>query len=191
MTSKYFEDKKFNMDSIEGLEIFSSCEFVECEFSNIDFSNQKFNYTKFLECKFENCNLSNVEVIATSFREVSFQGCKMVGLNFSSSHSVFQTNFDGCALDYTVMQNLDLSNIKITKCSLKEADFSGCKLTGSSFEGSHLAGAIFTDADLTESDLRGATSYFIDPKYTQIKKAKFSMPEAMSLFSSLDILVDY
>ena len=43
---------------------------------------------------------------------------------------------------------------------------------------------------MTKSDFRNATQYYIEPEFTKINKAKFSMPEAMSFFSAIDIVVE-
>lgn len=62
-------------------------------------------------------------------------------------------------------------------------------LASISIHGCMLLGTSFNKADLSEADLTGSTNYFIDVRYTNIKKAKFSMPEAMSLLTSLEIVI--
>jgi len=42
---------------------------------------------------------------------------------------------------------------------------------------------------LTEADLSKARNYLIDPGLNQLKKAKFSLPEAMSLLYNMDIIL--
>jgi hypothetical protein len=43
---------------------------------------------------------------------------------------------------------------------------------------------------LTKADFRKAFNYGIDFKFNNLKKAKFSLPEAIALLTSLDIILD-
>lgn len=80
---------------------------------------------------------------------------------------------------------------------MKQASFQGCKvrdvyftetnLTEADFSDADLQGTIFHQCNLTKADFRGAKNYAIDPLSNQIKKAKFSFPEAISLLRSFDI----
>jgi uncharacterized protein YjbI with pentapeptide repeats len=94
-------------------------------------------------------------------------------------------------LDYSVFQDLRVRRLKFIDCSLKEADFSDADLSESNFSGSILVGASFAGADISKADLRTAKEYFIDPRSTKIKGAKFCFPEAASLLSALGAEVDF
>jgi fluoroquinolone resistance protein len=47
----------------------------------------------------------------------------------------------------------------------------------------------FQHTNLTEADFTGATNYAIAASLNTLKKTKFSLPEAMSLLYSLDIIL--
>jgi uncharacterized protein YjbI with pentapeptide repeats len=80
--------------------------------------------------------------------------------------------------------------IKITGCEAKEVDFIETDMTGGDFKNTDFEKSRFFKANLTEADFKGARNYFIDVKNTIIKKTRFSMPEAVELLSSLDIIID-
>ena len=73
---------------------------------------------------------------------------------------------------------------------MKEVDFYEANLKKAYFNNSVLTQTIFNKANLTDADFRGARDYFINLRETNIKKAKFSMPEALALLYSLEIIID-
>lgn len=64
------------------------------------------------------------------------------------------------------------------------------QLKGADFSGTDLKKSTFQDCDLSKADFRGAKNYFISTESNKIKKAKFSMPEAVSLLGNLDIMIE-
>ena len=92
-------------------------------------------------------------------------------------------------LNYSVFQNLNLKFTNFSGSTLIEVDFSDSQLEDSNFNDCNLLGTSFTNTNLTAADLRGAVKYYIEPEFSKIKKAKFSMPEAMILFKALGIEV--
>lgn len=50
-----------------------------------------------------------------------------------------------------------------------------------------MTNTLFSNTNLTEADLSAARNYHITPGQNVLKRAKFSLPEAMSLLYSLDI----
>jgi len=183
----YIENQVFsNIDDID----FEGRSFLECRFENIDFTEVKLSSLRFLECSFNKCNLSNSSLTNTTFRDVSFNECKLIGLNWSSCHSVSQLEIKESILDYGVFQNMVLKNAIFSKCSIKEADFSQSQLNDSSFSDSDLMRSHFIGSNLSGCDFRGAINYVIDIESCKLKKAKFSSPEVLGLLSNLDILID-
>ncbi len=73
---------------------------------------------------------------------------------------------------------------------MHEVDFYQTQLVGADFSKSDLRGTVFNGADLREVDFRGAVNYFIDVKLTNVKKAKFSMPEGLALLTGLGIIIE-
>ncbi len=70
-----------------------------------------------------------------------------------------------------------------------DVDFRETDLAQANFKGTDLADSLFVATDLTEADLSQARNYRIDPSQNIVKKAKFSLPEAMSLLYGLDIVL--
>lgn len=65
------------------------------------------------------------------------------------------------------------------------ADFSERDFRNTDFEKS-----IFSKTNLYKVNFKGAKNYYIDIKNNNIKKAKFSLPEALSLLDTLDIEIE-
>lgn len=187
--SEYFEEQTFDSSSFPDLKN-SSTEFVECSFKGIDMSAVNFSRTKFLDCTFHDCNFSNSLLKNAHFRSSTFKKCKLIGLNWAEASSIANPSFYESVMDYCVFQGMSLKGAVFNDCRLHEADFYEANLTKALFNHSHLKGATFNRANLSEADFRGASEYFIDVRETMIKKAKFSLPEAMNLLSSLDIVLN-
>lgn len=181
----YYQDQNFTEATID-----LPSEFINCTFTSIDFTPFRLSLCKFIECKFKNCNLSNVSVKNTLFRDCQFSHCKLIGLNFCETQTLAASKFLECSLDYSVFQLMNLSGSSFKRCSLKEADYYETNLSKCDFSDSHLEGAVFNKANLSGADFRGAQDYFIDLRVTNVKKAKFSLPEALGLLKSLDILLE-
>jgi uncharacterized protein YjbI with pentapeptide repeats len=75
-------------------------------------------------------------------------------------------------------------------CEAKEVDFTEADLTESNFEGTNFDQSKFLKSNLTKVSFKKAYNYWIDIHNTIIKKARFSMPEAMSLLQSLDVTIE-
>ena len=73
---------------------------------------------------------------------------------------------------------------------LAGATFSDCDVSGGSFRGCELEDAEFLRCNLTGADFREAAGYVIDLESCQLKKARFSFPEVVSLLQALDIVID-
>jgi fluoroquinolone resistance protein len=188
--NNYYDERQFNQTTLEGLPKLSSSEFVNCIFTSIDFTNLSIGLCKFIDCQFISCNLSNVNVKNTVFRDVSFTKSKLMGINWCEAQTMSSLKFSECVLEYCVFQSLSLVAFEFIGCSLKEADFYEANLSKSNFSNSILTGANFNKANLTTGDFRGASDYFIDLRVTVIKKAKFSLPEALDLLKALDIVLE-
>jgi fluoroquinolone resistance protein len=165
-------------------------ECIQCSFIDLDLNAMDLSGTRFMECTFTNCNMSNVVLKKATLRNCEFTDCKLMGVDFSSLQTIVYLKFHNSSLDYSVFNSTVLKKSIFTNCSLKEADFSSAVLSGSDFSQSILSGANFSRADLSLCDFRGARDYTIEPTYTNISKAKFSLPEAMALLKSFDITVE-
>lgn len=72
---------------------------------------------------------------------------------------------------------------------LKECYFTNNQLKGADFYDVDLSGTVFHNCDLTMADFSTAMQYDIDPQTNKIKKAKFSLPEAVGLLKAFDITI--
>jgi len=167
-----------------------SKEYIECTFSGVDFTAERLTLYKFIDCVFEKCNLSNVEIKNATFRNCEFTDSKLLGINWATAQTLAHPKINQCQLDYGIFNSMTLKKCEITNSSLKEVDFHGADLTGSDFSGSDMFGANFSRANLTNCDFRGAKNYSIEPIYTIVSKAKFSLPEAISLLKSFDVTIE-
>ena len=165
-------------------------EFIDCTFIGVNFSDQSVKNSKFIDCKFNSCNCSGLNVLNTTFRDSQYENSKLMGINWSLANTISNLMILNSQLDFSVFQNLDLSQSVFENSSVREVDFSDSKLVKAKFVECNLAGSIFNGCDLSGADLSSALDYTIDPNFTKLKKAKFSMPEAMSLLRSLDIIIE-
>lgn len=187
LIKNYYENERIDLAELETCE---GVEFVECEFTGQDFQGASLKGAKFIECSFEKCNLSNCSLTGTSLRDVTFKGSKLLGLNFTICTTLNELSFEDCLMDLCIFQSLKLKGTRFVQCSLKGADFSEADLSKSFLNQSNLAETLFNNADLREADLREAVNFYIEPEWTKIKGARFSMPEAMTLFKGLGIIVE-
>lgn len=184
-----FEGQNFTTETFNQLQN-APHEFIECTFSGVDFTSSRLTLSKFIDCVFEKSNLSNVDIKNATFRHCEFKESKLLGINWTSAQTLANPKIDQCQLDYSIFNTMTLKKIEITNSSLKEVDFNNADLTGSIFSGSDFYGANFSRANLSQCDFRGAKSYSIEPIYTIIAKAKFSLPEAIALLKSFDVTIE-
>lgn len=193
LTNSYIEDAEFKGQDYAGKEI-KFKEIIDTRFIRCAFPDAFFNECHFKNCLFEQCDLSMVRVKSSRFSSVQFENCKAIGINWTEASwekgGFFRLiDFDNCALNYSSFFGLKLHKIKMIRCTALEADFGEADLTGAIFSHTDFSGSIFMHTNLTEADFVNATNYNISAKNNTIKKAKFSLPEAMSLLRSLDIVL--
>ncbi|HVO43090.1 MAG TPA: pentapeptide repeat-containing protein, partial [Aggregatilineales bacterium] len=97
--------------------------------------------------------------------------------------------FSNCDISYSVFIGLEMKRAQIIRCVAKEADFAEADLTQANCSGTNFAGSRFLHTNLTEADFTGALSYSINPTLNTLKKARFSLPEAVNLLAGLDIVI--
>jgi uncharacterized protein YjbI with pentapeptide repeats len=169
-------------------------EFYDCVFSNCSFRESVFKECKFNDCTFEDCDLSLARFEGSSFGDTHFIRSKVIGVNWTlAAWSQFVSDspisFTECAVDFSAFIGLRLRKIVFNKCSAKEVEFSETDLTGANFSGTDLAKSRFSRTNLTRANFEGATNYMIDLATNKVTKARFSLPEALSLLYGLDIVL--
>ncbi len=171
-------------------------EFISCAFTKCSFRETTFKACKFTDCTFKACDLSLVTLQECYFKNTRFEDSQLIGVNWMDTNlanrkAVFgkPVDFLKCALNHSIFMGLNLKRLRLARClavdiSFEEADLSGADCTFTDFKDSR-----FLHTDLTETDFTGATHYAIAANLNTLKKTKFSLPEAMSLLYSLDILL--
>jgi uncharacterized protein YjbI with pentapeptide repeats len=162
--------------------------FVGCDFQNADLSGFSFE-----DCEFENCNLSLVKIKNTKICGNKFKSCKMVGVDWSVFRVSlsFANTFENCVLDMSNFTGLNINHIEAYKSSFKEVWFNDANLSDSILKECDFEGAYFNNTNLTKADLRSSQAYTINPQFNKISKAKFSLPEAISLLNGFDITLEW
>lgn len=169
-------------------------EFYDCVFSHCSLRESVFQECKFNDCTFEDCDLRLVRFEASSFSETRFVRSQVIGVNWTlAAWSKFQSDaaiaFEGCALDFSAFIGLRLRKFTVKKCSAQEVEFSEADLSAADFSGSDLTKSRFQHTNLTKANFEGARNYTIDLTTSNVTKAKFALPEALSLLYGLDIVL--
>lgn len=166
---------------------FDCCKFIKC-----DFSGSSIKRCRFVECEFIDCNLSLINFMASSFSEVIFERSKMLGIDWTKVKwpQVKLTSpieFYTCNINHSSFFGLSLGELIVENCQAHEVDFRDSDLSFSSFQGTDLHMSLFMNTNLSNANLTDAVNYNIDVNNNNLKKAKFSFPEVISLLDYLDI----
>lgn len=196
MTSTRFEQQDYANEHFSGLTmaggLFNALEFYGCSFDGCDFSRTAWHGCKFDQCEFNECDLSGITVQGTRLLGVVFIACKMIDVDWTLASwprvAISEPlNFQRCLLHDSTFMGLDMSGMVIGRCKAVDVNFSEADLTGADFSYSDLTSALFRNTTLAEANFIGAENYRIDIFKNDIRRAKFELPEAMSLLDSLDI----
>lgn len=172
--------------------VLKSKKFYDCTFIKCYFNETVFKECSFYDSTFENCNLSLMRIRGCVYSNVLFKDSKVVGVNWTEAvcpkikiDSPIQ--FLNCAINHSTFLGLGLREIRIRECSAGNVDFREADLTRADFTGTDLIDSLFMKTILNGADFSSAKNYTIDVALNPVKKAKFSLPQAMSLLYSLDI----
>lgn len=181
------EDQTFVGQDFSGCswrdQVFTSCVFENCIFIEADFSSAQFS-----DCRFKRCNLHLVRLDGCRLQEVTFEGSKVVGAElYRCAGRFFSPRFEGCMLMGCNFSEAKMKNGFFRGCKIHDCSFSSSQLVGADFREADLAGTTFHHTDLSKADFRGAMNYSIDPQANTVKKARFSVPEVLSLLDFLAI----
>lgn len=171
-------------------EIVSDIEFEDCKFSECSFIDCEFIRCSFINCHFNDCVFSAIKPTNCRLTELFFTKCKVIGFDWTRSLRVQDLSFTSCQLNYSNFRMLKLPRLKVIDCEVKEADFFGSDLSEADFSGTDLERTIFSKTNLTKVNFSRCKNYFIDVRSNTVKKAKFSLPEAISLLDSFNIIIN-
>lgn len=165
--------------------------FVHCTFKNCDLSNADCSGTLFESCTFTECNFSLVRMNDAKMRGVVFTGCKILGVVFTPCDTlIIDMHFTKCVLRNCNFSGLSLRKMAATNCEIIDSDFINIDLTDADFTESSFQGTEFNNANLTRASFIDARGYEINPLSNKIRKARFSMPEAISLVEYLGVIIN-
>ena len=186
-----FEKQEFLSVISQGQDIcrkdFSNCVFKSCNFNECSFKN-----SLFVDCVFTCCNLSNIKVDNCSFRGVVFDDCKLTNVSFAVINPfLLSWFFKNCKIEFCNFGGINMKHSKFIDSVIRGTDFINVDLEGADFARSDLQDSKFHNAVLDNANFSGARNYYIDPTSNKLKKAKFSVPEVLSLLAAFDIKVEY
>ena len=192
-SEKRFNDQEFKDLDLDATEIISS-EFIDCEFINCSFVESVIKKCRFVNCDFKQCDLSLCKLNESISINTCFTKSKLIGVNWSQADWPTldlgkPINMYKSALNHCTFIGLNLNGIHVLDCQAINVDFREADLSQADFSGSDLSDSLFIHTNLSEVDLSQARNYVIDPGLNQLKKAKFSLPEAMSLLYNMDIIL--
>lgn len=162
---------------------FSDCVFKSCCFNEVKLHDVTFRNCKFVQCDFQQTHFDGAILVSPVFEECKLTGADFHLLNdFRGSFFFHQSVLIGC---------------NFSGLGMKKSEFRGSRLMGCLFVETNLEFAFFYSSDLKESlfheskldsaDFSDAKNYSINILTNTTKRAKFSMPEAMSLLREIDI----
>jgi fluoroquinolone resistance protein len=186
-----YADQVFSGQNLDGLQIISS-DFVECTFNHCTFIETQLQKCRFVNCAFNSCDLSLGKLPESIFIETSFHESKIIGVNWAqagwpATGLGVPINFSKSTLNHSTFIGLKLQGIQIISCQAVNVDFREADLSNADFSGSDLSESLFIHTNLSGADFSQARNYMIDPGLNELKKAKFSLPEAMALLYNMDI----
>ena len=171
-----------------------SSEFFDCAFLRCSLVESVFRKCRFVNCVFRECDLSLMQVPDSRFTSTRFENAKVVGVNWTEADWPQAglgdpIGFLKSAISHSTFMGLSLTDMEIRDCIATDVDFREANLSRVDFTGTDLSGSLFSSTDLSEADLSRARNYQIDPGHNRLRQARFSLPEAMSLLYSLDIVL--
>jgi uncharacterized protein YjbI with pentapeptide repeats len=170
--------------------VFDGGRFEDCLFDHCALQGRDLRGAKFIDCAFDTCDLAVVGVVDCTFLRSRFSGCRLSGVNWSLARTLESVVFDGCQLNDGTFLGLRLSACEFVRCVACATSFRDAILSRAKFCESDLSRAEFVNCDLRGADFRGALNYVISPADNRLEKARFSLPEAITLLTGLGIVVD-
>lgn len=146
--------------------------------------------SKFIDCIFEQCSFNSVD-LTDAVLQARFVGCKMQGINFfTAKRTLLDIGFSNCLIRYCSFAELKMTDADLSGCTLEHVDFADAQLPGAIFKDSQFTDCTFKNTNLAKADFRGARGYLIDPTLNRLLKARFELPEAVSLLAPFNIRLD-
>ncbi len=165
--------------------------FVDCVFEGCDLSAKDLSKIQFQSCQFIFCNLVTTKMTNTRLQGVSFIESKLMGVDFTRCDpTFFDVSFNKCLLRGCNFTEMRLKGLKILESTVKDCHFVQCILERSDFRKCDLEGTVFHHTKLCYANFLEAFHFEIDPLNNDLKGAKFSKVEALSLLNGLGIIIE-
>ena len=161
---------------------FDNCTFYKCSLKGCIFEDCSFE-----KCLFDECDISLIKFKNTSFGGIQINNCKAIGIAWHTADNPISINFNNSKISYSSFFGKNLKKSTFLKCIADEVDFTNCNLTLANLAETDFRNAIFLNTDLTQANFVGALNYTINLNNNITKKAKFSLPEALSFLYNLGI----
>jgi len=200
MSESLLQETEYFSEHFSGLDLLEAelCnkEFEACVFTDCDLSQANLADSKFIDCHFVRCNLSVVKIKRARFSEVVFESCKVIGVDWTHAYwpaflPASPIKFYKCIINDSSFFALDQSELVIEECKAHDVDFREGNFSHANFSHTDFSHSSFRQTNLSNVDFSEASNYQIDIYVNEIKRAKFTRQEAISLLESLDIeLVD-
>jgi len=193
-TNQELIESSFSGKDFSGITVrdrdFMLCSFRSCQMAEIDLRSCRFQ-----DCSFEQCDVSLAKLERCQFQNTTFCKSRLVGIDWTRLTWQKKAlkpalHFVECNLNYSNFFGCLLKNTKFTDCMLQEVEFGEADLSQADLRRADLSQARFFHTDLTETDLRDARNYDINAVVNTLHKTRFTLPEAVSLLHSLDIILD-
>ncbi len=165
--------------------------FYRCRFENSSFQYSEFIDCEFQECSFHNCNLSLAGFINSRIIDTEFYGSKLMGINWGNAGPVIVATYINCLMNNCSFSGMNLTKVRFESCSFVESSFTDNKMCKVVMADCDFSECMFHQNDLTGSNFISSRNYFMNSDTNKISKAKFSLPEAVSLLANLGVeLID-
>jgi len=189
-----FQESKFDGKDFSGSTVRDK-DFIHCTFHSCQMTEITFQACRFQECIFDQCDLSLGKLERSIIQDTTFHKTRLVGIDWTKLAWRKKAlkpcmHFIQCNLNYANFFGCSLKGCKLTDCMVHEADFAEADLSIADCRNSDFSKSRFFHTNLADADFREAQNYDIDAVANGFKNTKFSLPEAVSLLHSLDIILD-
>ncbi len=190
---RHYERQKF-ANLVEHGRTLSRASFSDCSFTKCAFAGAVFRDGAFIDCLFRECDLSSIKVPDTNWVNCRFVGSKVIGVDWAEAggaHSKLPLSlaFEGCNVSYSSFFGLSVTGLVVERCIAYEVEFGEANLSDGVFTGTDFHGSTFHHTNLSRADFSGAKNYTIDPTANTVKRAIFSLPEAVSLLRGFEVIL--
>jgi fluoroquinolone resistance protein len=183
-----YEDREFDKLDFKAGQIYNT-DFQNCIFTRCDFQRSIFSECRFDDCTFQACDFSLAKFKDSHFRDSIFISSKLIGIDWAEISRTFSIDFRDCVINLSNFSAMNLKKRKILNCIAHEVSFAETNMTECDCTMTDFAGSIFSKTNLTKANFSNARNYAIDVRNNTVTKLKLSLPEALTLFETLGIII--